>query len=105
MNVAVRSLGREAKAVDAREVLAIHRRDACAHDLPPGELVELHETDRGLHVVHRILEAGFDDLVAPARALVALPRVAAHALEAERARSPRELVTRGREHPAFDGGE
>src|SRR2546426_8413992 len=69
------------------------------------QLPELAQPDGGLNVGHVVLEAGEQDLVAPAAALiVALPRVPAHAVQAEHARPLDESGSAG-EHAAFRGGE
>src|SRR5438034_5530107 len=85
-----------------------HRGVARDHLAPPpleGVLLpQLPQPDGGLNVGHIVLEAGEQDLVAPAAALiVALPRVPAPAVEAEHARPPEKLGIAG-EHAAFRGG-
>src|SRR5262249_5039589 len=88
----------------AGERLAVPARDARPRGeelLEPGEL---GEAERGLDVRHVVLEAERDDLVVGERALsVPAPRIAADAVEAEKAEPVRGRGVVRRHHAALAG--
>ncbi len=88
-----------------REGTVVLAHDRATPHLKLLELAQLPQPERRLDVGHVVLEARDQYLVEPAAALVvALPGVAAHAVQTDHPR-PRQELRIGREHPAFASRE
>src|SRR5438876_6620770 len=96
---------RQLQAVHAGEGLVVEADNLAAALLEPLELPELPQAECGLDVRHVVLEAGLQDVVAPAAALVvAPPSVAAHPVQAHDPPARQEVPGAG-EHSPLTGRE